>query len=755
MSFSGGQLFGAVIGAAVGFFFPPAGLLAAGWATGSIVSLGFSVGMTIGGIIDPPEGQTITQTGPRLGDLSTQTSEWGSPIRRLYGTYKLSGNVIWDLDLHETKHVEESGEGKGGGGTKTETIWYSYAGSWAVGLCEGEASSIKKIWFDSVLVYDGTNYSGGLTIDNHEIYLGTATQSVDWLIEAHNPDTPAYRHLVYIVFNKIQLENYGNRIPKVSCEVEKGTDTLSTITGSLLSRAGLDVSEFDVSQGSAVPVHGYVIPNPMTTRIAITSLTSAYQFELIESGFELKLKIRNPVPVAPPITDVVDSLETTRFQSTELSNQVNIAYANVDNNYEAEVQSAKRIDSESSSVKTYQFALAFSENEAKRLAEMFLFSEWTERVTFRFSLPPSYMFLEPSDIIEVYDLSGVLFKVRLTKIHFMNTGQLVCEASAYNESVYQSNAIGSSTSTAISSVMIQGDTTIELLDIPMLDNAYNSEGIYIAAEGEFPAWKGCGVDKSTDNEVTYNSIGQITNSSIIGETTTILPSGPTTVYDLTSSVTVDVNYPLYDSTWEDLLKSENYILIGDEILQYRDALDNGNGTYTLSNLLRGRRGTEWAIGTHSIGERFVFLSNSMMFDSTALSSVDSYYRGTTFGDFAEDSVSQLITPEIRCLKPLSPSYIKGVRDGSNNLIITWMRRSRDVTGYFRQLQLFEQTEEYEIEIVNADSPTFYTSTSESFSYTNAQQLSDRASHTSGDPVEIIIYQISDVVSRGYGTQEII
>ena len=143
----------------------------------------------------------------------------------------------------------------------------------------------------------------------------------------------------------------------------------------------------------------------------------------------------------------------------------------------------------------------------------------------------------------------------------------------------------------------------------------------------------------------------------------------------------------------------------------------------------------------------------MIFDSTASLYVNSYYRATTFGDFVEDSIPTYIVPEIVCLKPLSPSTINGIRNVSNDLTISWKRRSRDVTGYFKFLQLYEETESYEIEIVNADVPTSYFATEESFPYTDAQQLLDNTSHVSGDPVEIIIYQISGIVIRGYGTQE--
>ncbi|MCP3899116.1 MAG: hypothetical protein GY707_05215 [Desulfobacteraceae bacterium] len=1056
---SGGQMFGAVIGAAAGFFFPPASLLAAGMTEAGIAALGASIGMTIGGIIDPPPQQTIHQEGPRLGDLTVQTSEWGTPIRRLFGTYRLTGNIIWSLDLHETKHVEESGEGKGGGGgTKTETTWYSYAGTWAVGLCEGEVAGIKKIWFDSVLVYDNSNYAGGLSRDNHTIYKGTLDQEINWLMQSDNEVTPAYRGLCYIVFDSIELENYGNKIPRVSCEVVKSgaylqktineptaqkisqgatayytydggaffatsklggatislyktfydkavyttdlpytvtnvyytqssepffieysnrvllngrylhfasyylndfsnrlsfttdgypidcisyqhnnvlysiskssisqesiifyrnlvgsnidslscpgnwpasgecweeklpivkvievladlkyktiyiyeellyilttnntievftlegiyvseilldqsidvfnvsnykTDvsfkifngfiyisygylvqivsfsgdligvlypqvpinidsgsyieisnsavthrftnifvnsvlqdglaferfsltlnenqvSLASICEELFTRAGL--TDFDVSEGNSELVDGYVIPNPMTTRAAISSIISAYGYELIETGFKIKLKKRNPNSVTGTISNIIDFVEIERRQTAELSRQVNISYANKAKNYDAGIQSAIRVDSDAKSTKGYQFALSLTDSKAKQIAEKFLYSEWSERAEFKFSLPLEYMYLEPSDTITI-ESKGDIFDVRLTKIDYASNGQLNCEASLEDSTVYISNAIGSDTGSAIQEVQLTGPTNLELLDIPMLDNTYNTEGVYVAASGYLNGWPGCNIDKSTDQEVTYNSVGSIIDKTIIGIAATQLQDGITTTVDLVNTVVVSLIDPIYDSSIEDLFNASNYILIGNEVLQYQYAQDNGDNTYTLSNLLRGRRGTEWATNTHSIGERFVLLDNNMLFDSTTALNVDSYYKATTFGDFLEDSTAEYIVPEIRCLKPLAVSRVYGTRDGSNNLTINWMRRSRDVTGYMKTLQLFEETESYEVDIITGTGRTL-TSTSESVVYTANDQITDGISL--GDPITIEIYQISGVVGRGYASQE--
>ena len=49
-----------------------------------------------------------------------------------------------------------------------------------------------------------------------------------------------------------------------------------------------------------------------------------------------------------------------------------------------------------------------------------------------------------------------------------------------------------------------------------------------------------------------------------------------------------------------------------QILQFATATLNGDGTYTLTNLLRGRFGTEQYVGTHASNRTFVFLDANVM-----------------------------------------------------------------------------------------------------------------------------------------------
>ena len=41
------------------------------------------------------------RTGPRLGDLSVQTSSYGTPVPRIYGTMRVAGTVVWATELKE------------------------------------------------------------------------------------------------------------------------------------------------------------------------------------------------------------------------------------------------------------------------------------------------------------------------------------------------------------------------------------------------------------------------------------------------------------------------------------------------------------------------------------------------------------------------------------------------------------------------------------------------------------------------------
>jgi len=226
-----------------------------------------TVGAAIGGAIGGPFGAVVGRTagalagaafdqrqtasaqssskdrvieGPRLDDAQVLTVNVGAPIPRAYGFNRLAGEIIWATRFEEvvkvtrtTTPVQSATTSSGGGGKGTSnatstttstatatTREYLYFANFAVGICDGPISGIRRIWAD--------NDELDLTKIEYRVYNGTEEQLPDPLIEAKQGlgNVPAYRGTAYVVFESLPLEDYGNRIPQISFEVIHGIGAL-------------------------------------------------------------------------------------------------------------------------------------------------------------------------------------------------------------------------------------------------------------------------------------------------------------------------------------------------------------------------------------------------------------------------------------------------------------------------------------------------------------------------------------------------
>ena len=220
----------AAAGAAVGGALLPTGVTLLGATIGG-AALGSQVGALAGSFVDQalfaPSGQSRTVHGPRLSNLQITASTEGAPVPRIYGRFRLGGQVIWATDIEEvistTTQRPRGGKGRSGGGRSSQVtqVEYSYFGNFAVALCEGPIAGIGRVWADgNELDLSGVTY---------RIHLGTQTQSPDSLIAAREGagNAPAYRGVAYVVFENLPLGAYGNRLPQLSFEVHRPVDDLN------------------------------------------------------------------------------------------------------------------------------------------------------------------------------------------------------------------------------------------------------------------------------------------------------------------------------------------------------------------------------------------------------------------------------------------------------------------------------------------------------------------------------------------------
>jgi hypothetical protein len=231
-----------VAGGVAGAVFGPAGAIA-----------GRIAGALVGNLIDRklfgPGDQNVV--GPRLADLDVMASTEGAPVPRVYGRARLAGQVIWATQLEEVvSNSTTSSGGKGHlvSGPRTTTTTYSYFGNFAVGLCEGVIGSVGRIWADGKLL--------DLSNKTIRVHRGTEEQTVDDLIVAKEGagNSPAYRGLAYVVFERLPLADFGNRIPQLSFEINRPIGRLERMARAVTLIPG--TTEFGYEPSTIVSILG-------------------------------------------------------------------------------------------------------------------------------------------------------------------------------------------------------------------------------------------------------------------------------------------------------------------------------------------------------------------------------------------------------------------------------------------------------------------------------------------------------------------
>src|SRR6185295_1582501 len=131
-------------------------------------------------------------------------------------------------------------------GPRTTTTTYSYFGNFAVGLCEGVIGGVGRIWADGKPLD-----TAHLTIHVHR---GYEDQPVDDLILAKEgiSNSPAYRGLAYVVFERLPLADFGNRIPQLSFAIIRPVGQLERMVRAVTLIPG--TTEFGYAPSAIVSV---------------------------------------------------------------------------------------------------------------------------------------------------------------------------------------------------------------------------------------------------------------------------------------------------------------------------------------------------------------------------------------------------------------------------------------------------------------------------------------------------------------------
>lgn len=650
--------------------------------------IGGAIGATLGSFVDrailAPHAR---QEGPRLGDLSVQSSTYGEAIPLVYGKIRTSGNVFWSTGLMEHRSETRQRVGGKGGGAVTTTN-YSYTASFAVGLSARPIHSVGRIWADGKLIRD---QAGQLTVGGRlRLYLGNERQSADPLMEAAlGPNgTPAYRGLAYAVFEDLALAEFANRIPILSFEIIADNDSripLGTIAGDLAGRVGLVADDTQVA--AAVP--GFSIARTTTARAALEALTTISPLGITEDGKAIYFS--DPTPENAQLVDAsflganlegeqAPRQKRQRSRSETLPGEISLLYLDPSRDYQPSLQRARRLLSASAAIDRRELPVALESDEAKKIAEQRLMQLWTEREQMTVRLPWRYLSLTPGD--------GVFFDYSPDQT--WQVIELGIESGALEVVLAPSTAGASPFPPQAESGAVppqndapHGSTQLAVLDLPNLGLASSaSPTLHLAVAGASTGWRRASVYASFDKGQVYSPVADFTAATTMGTALSGLPTGSACVWDYVNSLDVELLHAemnLESRSEASVLAGANLCLIGDELVQFCRAEPLAPGRYRLSQLLRGRRGTEAAMSGHQAGDVFVLLTGAALavvdISASGLGHPINFKALSPYQALGEATPQEIVATG-RSLTPLSPVHVQVRRQNNGDISITWIRRSR-------------------------------------------------------------------------------
>ena len=697
-------------------------------AVGTVLGgpIGGSIGALVGSQIDAAIFGPKAREGARLKELAITTSSYGTPLARHFGSMRVGGSIIWATDLLESS--EKTGGGKNQPSTKT----YSYSSSFAVALGSRPIASVGRIWADGNLLRGA---AGDLKVGGQfRFYSGHGDQLSDPLLaSAEGLDCPAFRGISYCVFETLQLGEFGNRIPSLTFEViaDDGEVEINNIL-EVLDQPVAAVRPLDGLRGFSD--EGGSLLGSMDT------LDRVYPFSCDAGGDNLTITAEYPtdLPVATLPEAVVDTSSESFGASAGQAVQrrpdardiaAGLRYYDVERDYQAGLQRAggRALPGRNEII---EFPGALTAAVARRLAdETAQRGAWAgEVLQWRIAeLDPG---IAPGSLVRVPGRPG---RWRIQSWEWRETGIELELARQPNGAMPA--AITDSGRSLAANDQVATPTILYAFELPW-DGAGSADErqVYAAVSSETSGWTGAML--FADVAGSLNPVkGSGRTRSTVGVTVQPLPPAQPHIVDRASSVEVQLasdDFSLSSRQMEDLASGQNRAIIGDEIVQFETAESLGGGLWRLSQLLRGRGGTEhFAAQGQLDGAEFVLLDASPV--QFSASEIGSAQAVAAIGVADTEPALSSIANSGRTRRPLAPVHPRIVPNPDSSLTVCWTRRARGAWTWAGTVEppLAEQRELYEVGVGDPDQPVISWEVGEPQLTISAGQLASLQSAHSG------------------------
>lgn len=707
--------------------------------------LGGAIGALVGRQIDTAIIGGRRVEGPRLKDLTVQTSSYGSALPLHFGKMRAAGSVIWATELVEHKDTASSGKGR------PSVTSYTYSSSFAVAVASRPIAGIGRIWADGNLLR-GAN--GDLKVGGTlRIHLGHGDQEADSLMAQAEGVTrcPAYRGIAYVVFEDLELADYGNRIPSLTFEIlaDAASTSIGAVARAILPEAAvnnLDTSlgGFSIDQGSAGD--------------ALAVIADAVPIACAVSRGALSIHAAEPTgPLSPVLlpgpaaankdghsSEVKASGWSRKREPLPRVRQCGVRYYDLARDYQPGLQRGIG-RSEQGDLQVIELPAALTAPEAQTLAGNASRRAARPADTISYRVTEIDPAVAPGSFVRIPIASGIW---RVAQWEWQQDGVLLSlTASPSNGALAVSAAPAADPG--------RFNPATDLLRTPTVLNAFalpwdgsgsgTTPAIFAAASGASAGWTGAALlaDLGGDGGA-LTSIGSTGRSRTrMGRTVGALPAASPLLLDRRSTVDVVLtaaDHVLVDASLAQLLQGANRARIGDEIAQFASAAPIGSGVWRLSNWLRGRGGTEWAIGTHVADESFVLIEDTLVrLDPPMIGDpATTHIVAVGLGDVA--AVSVAIADPGATLRPLSPVHGSATLAADGSIALAWVRRARGAWLWLGGVDtpLNEEAERWEVTMGDPAAPVLRWQTTTPALLVTAGQI---ASLPTGAPHTFAVRQI--------------
>ncbi|MBL0918048.1 MAG: hypothetical protein IBJ14_05055 [Hydrogenophaga sp.] len=437
--------------------------------------------------------------------------------------------------------------------------------------------------------------------------------------------------------------------PEPPPDVPEGQVRLSDIVADIHARCG--AVEPDASDLDGTHIKGMVLGSAdYSGANVIDVLRSAFFFDRIEISNQIVYARRGRASVAAIAEgDLVDANESMdRDAVDEYPRKVLLTAISVSANYETSAVVSQRYspDVKITGETSVSVPIVMDELEQSRVVAILHKVMWMEAEgEVKFSLPYRWINLVPGDCVTL-TLRGHARRIRIDEIkdadHVLEITGKPDRVSAY--AAEPNYVLLAPPEPPVSS--IPGDTTLAILDIAALRDQDDSLVYYAAGLGEMPAWEGAVLQRSTDAGAIFNDV-QVLGPSTVGLLLDNVTAAPEHYTDTTNVVRVQ----LLRGDME-LASLSDIAFLGDagafalsrpdgtwEVMQYCDAVHEGNNIYALSTLHRGLLNS--GTSDHFSGVTFVLLdtvvpiaAQSIWLGSTLV------HRAPSAGQSAEEAGQQ-------------------------------------------------------------------------------------------------------------------